>query len=168
MVSLYKSIFCISLRTSRWKIIISIGSIYFVFQSIVNVLRHNSVSGNLVWRMCLWQVISKRDANDPCLLGFILLCNPLPLSVVGLVTHCLFFFNFGCVESLVRCMGFSSPGSQAFSPSGVSDLSCSTRDQTHAPWTARWILNRWATREVLWLTSIQQRITKVMGCYFYD
>lgn len=63
----------------------------FCFQSIVNVLRHNSVSGNLVWGMCLWQVNSKRDANDPCFLGFILLCNPLPLSVVGLVIHFFFF-----------------------------------------------------------------------------
>ena len=92
MVSLYKSIFCISLRASRWQIIISIGSVYFVFQSIVNVLRHNSVSGNLVWGMCPWQVNSKRDANDPYLLGFILLCNPLPLSVMGPVTL-FFFFN---------------------------------------------------------------------------
>lgn len=117
--------------------------------------------------MCLWQVNSKEDANDPYLLGFILLCNSLPLSVMGLVTH-FFFLNFGCVEALVQRMGFSSCGWQAYLPRGMSDLSCPTRSQTHAPCTARGILNHQATREVLWLTSNQQRITKVMGCYFYD
>ena len=30
----------------------------------------------------------------------------------------------------------------------MSDLSCSTRDQTHVPCIARWILNNWTTRNV--------------------
>ena len=68
----------------------------------------------------------------------------------------------------MKCMGFSSCGLQACLPSGMSDLSCPTRNQTHTPCTAREILNHSATREVLRLTSNQQRITKVMGCYFYD
>ena len=43
----------------------------------------------------------------------------------------------------------SSYGSLAQLPHGTWDLNTLTRDQTHVPCIARWILSHWTTREIL-------------------
>ena len=78
-----------------------------------------------------------------------------------LVASCRIFL-MGCRDSRVAAPGLSSCGTQALEHSGFSswdaqaellqgtwDLRSPTRDRTHVSCIARWILNHWATREVL-------------------
>ena len=62
----------------------------------------------------------------------------------------IYLFIWLC-QVLVATCGTGDPVALAW------DLSSRTRDQTCMPWIARWILNRWTTREVarlrLWRTS---------------
>ena len=53
------------------------------------------------------------------------------------------------MDSLVVVWGLSSRGAQAWLLCGIWDRSSLTRDQTHLPCIARWILNHWIIREVL-------------------
>ena len=66
----------------------------------------------------------------------------------------IYSFIFLCLHPVLvaacRIFGcrLSSCGTQAQLPQGMWDLSSLTRDWTHIPCTARWILNHWTAREV--------------------
>ena len=57
-------------------------------------------------------------------------------------------FSLQPTDSLVVASGLPSYGTQAYLLHGMWDLSSLTRDWTHIPCIAKWILNHWTTRKV--------------------
>ena len=91
---------------------------------------------------------------------FYLSCLFIWLCWVSVVSCRIFLM--GCVDTRAAAPGLRSCGTQALEHSGFSswdaqaellqgmwDLSSPSRDRTHISCIARWILNHWATREVL-------------------
>ena len=58
-------------------------------------------------------------------------------------------FSLQPTDSLVLASGLPSYGTQAYLLHGMWDLSSLTRDWTHIPCIAKWILKPWTTRKVL-------------------
>ena len=54
----------------------------------------------------------------------------------------------GYAGTLLPHTGFSSYGVWTWLPHCMWDLSSLTRDRTHIPYSGRWILNHWTTREI--------------------